>query len=224
MARRGSSISLEEGPVPAERHSPQTQHSEDKSVYDPAKPPLLLFRPHELQTPTTIREASPEDGCPLLPSEPSLPSSPLVTAPMDVFLEYEDSHEMMRLGGVAPMKAAAQAKQLSPELAESSLASSSWQHMSDDVDPSPSDEAVPSKHGKAPCAPVLKPTATSQAKTESSSSYVNVDMIPVGPIEVEDNPPETPDADIPNLSLSARELLEASGSLDVGVLRQYRYD
>lgn len=202
------------------RHSPQTHHSGDKGVFDSAKPPLLLFRPHELHTPTTIREASPEDGCPLLPSEPSLPSSPTVTAPMDVFLGYEDSHEKMRVGGVAPVKAAAQVEQLRSEPAASSLGTSSWQHPSDDdVDPPLSDEARPGGHDKIPRTPVLQPVA-GRAMTESS--YVMVDTI--GPIEPDD--PSTIDANIPGISpFKDIEHLEASNGIDgSGTRRQFRYD
>ncbi|KAI8685087.1 hypothetical protein NCS57_00176700 [Fusarium keratoplasticum] len=211
MARRDSSISLEEGPVPVERHSPQTHHSKDKGAFDSAKSPLPLLRPHELQTPTTIREASPEDGCPLLPSEPSLPSSPMVTAPMDVFLGYEDSHEKMRVGGVAPAKTAAQVKQLRSEPAASSLGTSSWQHPSDDdVDPSLSDEARPGGHGKAPQTPVLQPIA-GRAMTESSS----YDMIPSEPLEAEDDPLEMPDPSI--------QIMCTSNGIDGGgIRRQFR--
>ncbi|KAM6537917.1 hypothetical protein FALCPG4_003815 [Fusarium falciforme] len=220
MARRDSSISLEEGPVPVERHSPQTHHSKDKGVFDSAKPPLLLFRPHELHTPTTIREASPEDGCPLLPSEPSLPSSPTVTAPMDVFLGYEDSHEKMRVGGVAPVKAAAQVE-LRSEPAASSLGTSSWQHPSDDdVDPPLSDEARPGGHDKMPRTPVLQPVA-GRAMTESS--YVMVDtMIPCGPIEPDD--PSMIDVNIAGMSpFKALEHLEASNGIDgSGTRRRFR--
>lgn len=200
------------------RHTPQTRHSKNKDVFDPKKPPLLLFRPHELQTPTTIREASPEDGCPLLPSEPSLPSSPTVTAPMDVFLGYEDSHEKMRAGGVAPMKAAAQ---VNSELAASSLGTSSWQHPSDDedVDQSPSDEARLRHHSKAPPTPVLKPV-TGGAMTDSS--YVMLDMASLGPIEVDDDP-----SIIDSSSMSPSEALdqlEASNGIDGGLQRPFRYD
>ncbi|EEU48245.1 uncharacterized protein NECHADRAFT_75625 [Fusarium vanettenii 77-13-4] len=215
MARRDSSISLEEGPVPVERHSPQTHHSKDKGVFDSAKSPLPLLRPHELQTPTTIREASPEDGCPLLPSEPSIPSSPTVTAPMDVFLVYEDDHEKMRAGGVAPAKAA-QVKQLRSEPAASSLGTSSWQHPSDDdVDPSLSDEAQLSDHDKMPRTPVLQPIA-GRAMTESSS-YVMVGMIPSEPIEAEDDPSEMPDPSIQTTSTS--EALGTSNGIDGGIRR-----
>ncbi|KAI8691900.1 hypothetical protein NCS56_00183600 [Fusarium sp. Ph1] len=222
MARRDSSISLEEGPVPVERHTPQTHHSGDKGVFDSAKPPLLLIRPHELQTPTTIREVSPEDGCPLLPSEPSLPSSPTVTAPMDVFLGYEDSHEKMRAGGVTPVKAAAQVKQLSSEPATSSLGAFSWQHPSDDedVDPSQSDEARLRNHDTMPRTPVLQPVA---GRAMTDSSYVMVDLIPCELIEPEDDP-SMYDVNIPTMPPSKTlKHLEASDGIDgSGTQRQYR--
>ncbi|UPK98912.1 hypothetical protein LCI18_009847 [Fusarium solani-melongenae] len=219
MARRDSSISLEDGPVPVKRHSPQTHHSGDKGTFDSAKSPLPLLRPQELQTPTTIREASPEDGCPLLPSEPSLPSSPTVTAPLDVFLRYEDSHEKMRVGGVAPVKTAAQVKQLTSESAASSLGTSSWQRPSDDDDPSLSDEARLGRHDKMPRTPVLQPVA-GRAMTESS--YVMVDLIPCDSIEPDD--PSILDANIPSMSpLEAVEHLEASNGIDgSGTRRQFR--
>lgn len=210
--------------VDVARHSPQTHHSKDKGVFDSAKSPLPLLRPHELQTPTTIREASPEDGCPLLPSEPSIPSSPTVTAPMDVFLVYEDDHEKMRAGGVAPVKAA-QVKQLRSEPAASSLGTSSWQHPSDDdVDPSLSDEARLRNHDKMPRTPVLQPIA-GRAMTESSS-YVMVGMIPCGPIEPEDDPSEMLDASISGMPPSRTpEHMEASNGIDgSGTRRQFRYD
>lgn len=204
------------------RHSPQTHHSGDKGAFDSAKSPLPLLRPHELQTPTTIREASPEDGCPLLPSEPSLPSSPTVTAPMDVFLGYEDSHEKMRVGGAAPVKAAGQVKQLTSEPAASSLGTSSWQHPSDDdVDPSLSDEARPGGHDKMPRTPVLQPVA---GRAMTDSSYVMVGLIPCEPIEPDD--PSMLDANIASMSpLKAVEHLEASDGIDgSGTRRQFRYD
>ncbi|KAJ4308689.1 hypothetical protein N0V84_011955 [Fusarium piperis] len=219
MARRGSSISLEEGPVPAER---------DKGIFDSKRPPLLLFRPHELQTPTTIREASPEDGCPLLPSEPSLPSSPTVTAPMDVFLGYEDSHEKMRVGGVAPMRAAAQVKQLSSKPAVSSLGTSSWQHASDDEDvgPSSSDEARLRNHGKAPRTPVLQPTV-GRAMTDSSYIMVDMisDMIPYDPLGAEGGPTRTAGSNTSGLSpYEVLQQLGTSNGVDSGIQRQFRYD
>ena len=203
------------------QHTPQTHHSKDNGVFDSAKSPLHLLRPHELHTPTTIRETSPEDGCPLLPSEPSIPSSPTVTAPMDVFLVYEDDHEKMRAGGVAPIKAA-QVKQLRSEPAASSLGTSSWQHPSDDgVDPSLSDEARLGDHDKMPRTPVLQPV-TGRAMTESSS-YV---MIPLGPIEPEDDPSEILDASISDMPPSkALEHIQASNGIDgSGTRRRFRYD
>ncbi|KAL2675613.1 hypothetical protein Neosp_011803 [[Neocosmospora] mangrovei] len=219
MARRDSSISLEEGPVPVERqHTPQTHHSKDNGVFDSAKSPLHLLRPHELHTPTTIREASPEDGCPLLPSEPSIPSSPTVTAPMDVFLVYEDDHEKMRAGGVSPVEAA-QVEQLKSEPVASSLGTSSWHHPSDDdVDPSLSDEARLRNHDKMPRTPVLQPV-TGRAMTESSS-YVMVDMIPLGPLEAEDDPSEMHGPSIQTTSTS--EALGTSNGIDGGIRRSGR--
>lgn len=195
------------------RHSPQARQYKDKGVFDSAKPPLLLIRPHELQTPTTIREASPEDGCPLLPSDPSLPSSPTVTAPMDVFLGYEDSHEKMRVGGVAPVKAAAQVKQLTSEPAALSLGTSSWQHPSDDdVDPSLSDEARLGGHDM-PRTPVLQPVG---GRAMTDSSYAMVDLISCEPIEPEDDP-SLYYVNIPSIPPS-------NGIDGSGTRRQYRYD
>ncbi|RSM18762.1 hypothetical protein CDV31_002482 [Fusarium ambrosium] len=222
MARRDSSISLEEGPVPVERHSPQAHHSGDK-VFDSAKPPLLLIHPQELHTPTTIREESPEDGCPLLPSQPSLPSSPTVTAPMDVFLVYEDDHEKMRVGGVDPVKKAARVKQLRSEPAATSLGTSSWQHASDDEDVglSLSDEARLHSHDKRPQTPVLQPIA-GRATTESP--YVMVDLIPSEPLEAEDGPLEMPGSNIQSMSpCEALEKLGTSNGIDGGdIRRQFR--
>ncbi|RSL63601.1 hypothetical protein CEP54_005167 [Fusarium duplospermum] len=213
MVRRDSSISLEEGPVPVERHSPQAHH-----VFDSAKPPLFLLHPQELQTPTTTREESPVDGCPLLPSDPSLPSSPTVTAPMDVFLGYEDDHEKMRVGGVAPVEAA-QVKQLMSEPAASSLGTSSWQHASDDEDVGPcsSDEVRLHSYDKAPQTLVLQ-HISGRALTESSYA-----MVPSEPIEAEDDP-EMPDPSIQKMSPSeALEKLGTSNGIDGGeIRRQFR--
>lgn len=62
--------------------------------YNPDKPPLLLFRPHELDSPYMIREASPEDGCPLLP-EHSCPSPQPTTGvlPLQAYLDRDEKHE-----------------------------------------------------------------------------------------------------------------------------------
>ncbi|KAF7548652.1 hypothetical protein G7046_g8603 [Stylonectria norvegica] len=63
--------------------------------YEPAKSPLLLFEPHELQTTDQSRGVSPDDGCPLLPLIPSLPSSPDAILPLEAYLEREEKHEAL---------------------------------------------------------------------------------------------------------------------------------
>lgn len=69
------------------------------STYDPAKPPLELMQPFELQVPDKHRQESPDDGCPLLPEEESPKASLTAMLPMDAYASGEDNHEsrVMRL-------------------------------------------------------------------------------------------------------------------------------
>ncbi|KAM5355101.1 hypothetical protein ACJ41O_001747 [Fusarium nematophilum] len=170
VARRDSSISLEDGVVQGERYlfseqhivgiltcasrlPPQMRPPKGKSTYDPSKPPLPLLRPHEPQSPTKSRGVSPEDGCLLLSSEPNLSSSPpSAFSPMQAYLQREESHEKRAVNlGDAPLTDAADR----PRDMDPKPPSSSWVLLDKDRDadslPAPKDTA------EKPCTPELHP-------------------------------------------------------------------
>ncbi|KAF4448450.1 hypothetical protein FALBO_16801 [Fusarium albosuccineum] len=218
MARRDSSISLEEGPaVPKERQTPQTYRvSRDRATYDPAKPPLLFLHPHELQSPSKTRGTTPEDGCPLLPSEPSVPSSPSVITPMEAYLRCDESHEMVSVRLCADVPAHMGPRATPPPKSDDALPessspeASSWQMIDEEeeqlnlslfVAPETQDGE------KAPCTPMLQPTL---GQPVASSPTVPVDT----EIEINSDPPTSPDSGISDLSLSA--------ALSTGQIRGHR--
>ncbi|KAF7544290.1 hypothetical protein G7Z17_g10062 [Cylindrodendrum hubeiense] len=210
-SRRYSSISLE-GPVcVSEDHSQESQGDLTPTPHDAAKSPLLLILPQELYSTTQSREVSPEDACPLLPSDPSTPSTPSVTNPMDVYLQDEDRHEMrmMRLRTGVECESASHAQDSPPEklLAQSLFDGSSWQI----IDKSGDDQTCPpgptSRPGKGrridepPTSPSPR-VITPQINTfERMSALVNI--TPESNESAWDIFPKSPDSGISDLSLSA---------------------
>ncbi|KAJ4266033.1 hypothetical protein NW762_004006 [Fusarium torreyae] len=192
--RRDSSISLEDSAY--NRHTPDPTmvppyDSVVKSIVNRAESPIF----------EEPQETSSEDGCPLLPSEPSRSSSPSVVAPMEVYLRHEESHElrMMRLGSVTPKGMLSQGKRKSePKDIPSVPETSSWQIVDG---PSTLDQQE-----KTPSTPVLQP-APSPRPTNST-----VDV--AGPkVEQEDTPSASSDSDVSELSLSTASHT-GSGSID----------
>ncbi|KAF5020869.1 hypothetical protein F66182_7094 [Fusarium sp. NRRL 66182] len=161
--RRDSSISLEEGAC--KRHTPEPVKSYQAS--------------QEYTSPEKPQES--QDGCPLLPSEPSIPSSPLVAAPMDVYLQDEESHElrMMRLASVAPKRMSDQDGQtLEPKDISTSPDASSWEmvHEPRVLSSSPPAETRFGDRGEAPDTPALHPSLDYDSHpARTAASYIEVD-------------------------------------------------
>ncbi|KAF4963640.1 hypothetical protein FSARC_8345 [Fusarium sarcochroum] len=200
--RRDSSISLED--------SAYNRHTPDPTLMPPYDSIKSLVNRAESPIFEEPQEASSEDGCPHLPSEPSRPSSPSVVAPMEVYLRYEESHElrMLRFGSTTPKAMLSQGKQTSePKVVSSVPETSSWQ-----IVDSP---RTLDRQEKAPSTPVLQP-ALSPRPTGSPANIANTN------VEEEDTPSASSDSDVSELSLSTASHA-SSGSIDVadGVVGQW---
>ncbi|KPM33949.1 hypothetical protein AK830_g12622 [Neonectria ditissima] len=215
-SRRGSSISLEDTTAASkEKLSRQTHRLSGgdliQTPYNSAKSPLLILDPEELRFTNKVRDSSPEDGCPRLSSEPSLPSTPSVTNRLEVYLQDEDKYEMRMMGlqAVPPGESASSAQHVSSNNPSVGLSdSSSWQIV-DNVGPdlastpcTPTRQQISGKGRRTEDAITSHRPTTPQGKN-FERPYNLIGITPDPNPSACNTLPKRPDSSISELSLSA---------------------